>query len=91
MLIWGLTNFTINALTAAVMSLSTQISKQSASLDSDKSNANLALATTMYTQRNVVAATSRIPGNIIQMLMGLYLCRRYHRLLNWLMKDIPTI
>lgn len=29
----------------------------------------------------------RVPGNIVQILVGLYLCRRYQRPLNWLMKD----
>ena len=38
-------------------------------------------------RRVAMAAAIRTPGNIIQILVGLYLCRRYQRPLNWLMKD----
>jgi len=32
-------------------------------------------------------AAIRMPGNIIQIFVGLFLCRRYQRPLNWLMKE----
>ena len=89
MLIWGLTFGVTNTVTATLALARTRT--QDASIDSGKENANRAFASNMYAHTLFQTTAARVPSNIIQVLVGLYLCRRYHRLLNWLMKDIPTI
>ena len=42
-------------------------------------------------QRMATSALINMPVHLVQLLAGLYLCRRYHRPLKWLLKDEPTL
>ena len=83
-LILGLTGLAINSLSAAIYW--TQAS-QAINQASDQRFISMAVGLKQAT----TTTASRIPGNIIQILVGMYLCRKYHRPLKWLMKDEPTI
>jgi hypothetical protein len=83
-LILGLTGLGINGLSATIYwAQSKQIIHQA----SDQRAISMAVGLKQATATTM----SRIPGNIIQILVGMYLCRKYHRPLKWLMKDEPTI
>ena len=56
--------------------------------DKDVSSSKL-YSTTL--KRTIAAQASRMIGDVVKIAVGLYLCRRSGRLVNWLVKDDPSV
>lgn len=57
----------------------------------DEAQAKMAMTMIQAHERLATAAMLTLPAHVVQVLVGLYLCRRYHRLLRWLLQDEPTL
>lgn len=86
--ILGLTFGTLNLVSGAlqVRQGNRLLLDASAGRDSLGSRASIG----MSMQRSGVGVLARLPGNLLQLGIGWYLIRRYHRLTRWLLRDVAT-
>lgn len=59
------------------------------SVDGRESNTNKMLSSTL--KRTGTAHAARMIDSVVKIAVGLYLCRKSGRLVNWLVKEDPTL
>ena len=89
-LLLGLISLVANAsLTCIYVIQINRIMDTSAVIDAKESSSSKFTRTTL--KHTVTAQASRMIGDVIKIAVGLYLCRKSGRLVNWLVKDDPSV
>ena len=91
LLIWGMIGLTTSAIAYGGGTVQKHLSEKRMERADDDTQVKTSVIMIQAYQRMATVAMMNIPAHIVQILVGLYLCRRYNRLLEWLLKDEPTL
>lgn len=91
LVIWGLMGLATSAIEFAGSMAQKHTTEQRFSQSDNDNQVKTSIMLMQSYQRMATAALLNLPAHLVQLLVGLYLCRRYHRLLKWLLKDEPTL
>ena len=91
LMIWGIIGLAITSIGYGAGKYQAHAARVQFEKADNDAQAKMAMTLIQAYQRTATTAMLAMPAHFVQLLAGLYLCRRYNRLLKWLLKDEPTL